>query len=226
MKKSSLKREPLTDDELWFLTADQFLRLKLTDAEKIRLREINKQREIERSERSARIEIEETEILADLKEVGWDLKSVWSLSKTSSSYSKAIPILLKHLLLPYLDVVKEGIARALAAPEPEVQKAWPLLVDEYRKAPMGWGIKAPGDTREYQLSAKDGLASALSAAVTDKTLPELIALAKDRTLGDSRILLLSALKKRRGKNALVQQAIAELVNDSELQKEIASWKKR
>ncbi len=90
---------------------------------------------------------------------------------------------------------------------------------------MGWGIKVPGDTKEYRLGAKDGLACALSVAVTDETLPELIALAKDRTQGESRVLLLSALKKRRNKNPLAKQAIEQLASDPDLEKEIASWRK-
>ncbi|CBJ41556.1 conserved protein of unknown function [Ralstonia solanacearum CFBP2957] len=66
----------------------------------------------------------------------------------------------------------------------------------------------------------------MSVAVTDETLPELIALAKDRTQGESRVLLLSALKKRRNKNPLAKQAIEELASDPDLEKEIASWRKR
>lgn len=101
-----------------------------------------------------------------------------------------------------------------------------MLVEEYRKAPIGWGIKGPGDTKEFRLGAKDGLACALSVAVTDETLEELIAIAKDPKQGKSRVLLLSALKKRRDKNPLAKQAIAELANDPDLKDEIASWRKR
>jgi len=140
-------------------------------------------------------------------------------------YGVAIPVLLKHLQMPYSDVVKEGIARSLAVVEPEVQKAWPILVDEYRRTPMGWGIKGPGDTTEFRLGAKDGLAFALSVVVTEETLPELIALAKDRAQGESRVLLLSVLKRRRNTDPLAKQAIAELASDPELAKEIASWRK-
>jgi hypothetical protein len=61
--------------------------------------------------------------------------------------------------------------------------------------------------------------------VTEDTLPELIALAQDRFLGDSRVLLLSALKKRRNKHPLVKQALVELASDPDLAKEIASWRK-
>lgn len=182
--------------------------------------------EQERSERAARIRVEEEPILAELRGIGWDVQSVWDLVNTNTPYPEAISILLKHLLLPYSDVVKDGMARALAVPEPEVQAAWQLLIEEYRKALTGWGIKAPGDTTEYRLGAKDGLACALAASVTDGTLPELVALAKDRTQGESRVLLLSALKKRRNKSPLATQAIDELASDPELQKEIASWGKR
>lgn len=182
--------------------------------------------EKERNERSARLRIEEEPILTELRGVGWDVQSVWDLVNTATAYPEAVSVLLKHLPLPYSDVVKDGIARSLAVPEPEVQKAWPLLVEEYRKALMGKGIIASGDTREYRLGAKDGLACALAASVTDERLPELIALAKDRSLGESRILLLSALKKRRNKSPLAKQVIAELANDPDLTKEIASWGKR
>lgn len=225
-KQSPLERTPLTTEELERLTADDFVRLKLTDGEKSRLREINKARQQERAERSARLRVEEEPISVDLRAIGWNVESVWDLVNTSTRYSEAIPILLKHLLIPYSDRTREGIARSLAVPEPEVIKAWPMLVEEYRKAPMGQGVIAPGDTKEYRLGAKDGLACALSVAVTDETLPELFALAKDRTQGESRVLLLSALKKRRNKNPLAKQVIAELANDPDLQKEIASWGKR
>ncbi len=154
------------------------------------------------------------------------VESVWDCVNTSTPCPEAIPILLKHLLLPYSDVVREGIARALAVPEPEVQQAWPLLLEEFRKAPTGWGIKAPGDTTHYSLGAKHGLACALAASVTDARLPELVALVKDPTQGESRVLLLSALRKRQNKNALARQTIDALASDPLLQKEIASWGKR
>ena len=56
----------------------------------------------------------EAPLLADLANSGLHVQSVWDLVNTSSSYEAAIPILLHHLLEPYPDKVKEGIARALA----------------------------------------------------------------------------------------------------------------
>jgi hypothetical protein len=223
-KTASPARAPLTTEELERVTADDLRRMKLSDDEISRLREINKAREQERIERSGRLAIEQQPLLADLRRVGWDVKSVWDLVNTSTNYAEAIPVLLKHLLLPYSDLTREGIARALAVPEPEVRKAWPMLVEEYRKAPMGWGIKAPGDTKEYRLGAKDGLACALAVAATDATLEELIGIIKDPVHGSNRVLLLSALRK--SKNPLAKKTLEELASDPAFAKEIASWRKR
>ena len=220
---STSPRAPLTTEELECLKANDLGRIKLTDEEKARLRDINKARQQERSERAKRLRIEEEPILAELRAVGWKIESVWDLVNTPMRYTEAIPILLRHLSLPYSDRIREGIARSLAVSEPEVYKAWSTLVEEYRKAPTGWGFIALGDAKEYRLGAKDALACALSVAVTDETLPELIALAKDHTQGESRVLLLPALKKRKNKSSVVAQTIDELIGDPELKKEIASW---
>jgi hypothetical protein len=209
-----LTRAPLTTEELEKLTAYDFRRLKLTDDEKSRLRAINDGRELQREERSARLRVEEQPILADLKEVGLEVRSVWDLVNTSAPYPEAIPILLKHLTRGYSDKIREGIARALAVPD--AIYAWSLLVEEYRSTPAGVedGI---------ELGAKDGLAVALSAVATDKVIEQLAALAKDVSNGDSRLLLLSALRK--SKTDVAIKALEELANDPALEKEIKSWKK-
>jgi hypothetical protein len=220
-KRPSIARTPLTTEELERLTSDDFVRLKLTDDEKSRLRAINKAREQERNERSARLRLEEEPILADLRSVGWNVESVWDLVNTSTKYPEAVPILLKHLLLPYSDRTRAGIARALAVPD--AKDAWPTLVAEYRKAPTGTGIIASGETKEFNLGAKDGLACAVAASATASMIEELIVLAKDRSLGSSRLLLLRKL--RRSKNPSAKKALDELASDPDLTKEIASWKR-
>jgi len=156
---------------------------------------------------SARLGLEEIPILADLREVGWDVESVWDLAHSSRRYPEAIPVLLTHLLRPYSGLFRDGIARA----------------EEYKKAPMGIGIAAPGETTKRKLSAKYGLASTLAVAATAETLEELINLAKDRSHGSSRLLLLPALKRRHNKNPRATQAVQQLINDPVLKKEIASW---
>jgi hypothetical protein len=213
--KTSTQRAPLSRDELGRLSAEM---------EFSTLRQIHQELAIERAERSARLSAEEAPLAEDLRAVGLSASSAWDLVNSKEPYSQAVPVLLKHLQRPYSDRIREGIARALAIPQAEVQENWTLLVAEYCRASFGRGGVAIGDTKEYRLGAKDGLAVALSAAATDDRLPELIALAEDPIHGESRILLLSALKKRRKKNRLVQEAIPRLSRDPELSKELASWK--
>jgi len=219
-------RLPLTDRQLDVLRPSDLKQRRLTNEEMARLKKINEARRQEQAQRFARLRAEQAVLLADLRKAGCNIESIWDLVNTSERYPEAIPILLRHLRLPYSDRTLEGIARSLAVPEVAVSNAWPDLVEAYRKAPMGKGPIAPGETREYELGAKDGLACALAASVTDDRLTDLIALANDRSLGDSRLLLLSALRKRRRKNKQAEQAIAELASDPALGKEIASWGKR
>jgi hypothetical protein len=80
--------------------------------------------------RAVRLKAEEAPLLKDLKVAGWSVvESVWDLVNTSKPYPTAIPILLSHLKKPYSDRIREGIARALAAPD--AAGAWPMLRDEY-----------------------------------------------------------------------------------------------
>lgn len=224
MNKNSRTRTALTDDELEELTVDDSIRMKLTDDEVGRLKAINVRRMQERAFREVRLKEEQRVIIEELRKVGVVADSVWSLVNDPGPYPQAIPILLRHLKLPYSDATRDGIARCLAVPEPTVRAAWPMLVEEYKKAPIGKGFIAPGETKQYVLGAKEGLALAVRAAVSDQTLPEFISLIKDRSNGESRVLLLKVLRKRRKKDPAIAQLLKELVEDPDLKKEITSWK--
>jgi hypothetical protein len=54
-------------------------------------------------------------------------------------------------------------------------------------------------------------------------MDELVALAKDRAQGDSRLLLLRGLRK--SKSQIARRALEELASDPALSKEIASWQR-
>lgn len=209
-------RQPLTDEELKNLVARDFIRLKLTDDEKSRLRRISELRNQWIDERSKNLRIEEEPLLADLRAIGWDqgLDSVWDLVNTAEPYPEAIPILLRHLTRPYSDRIKEGIARALAVPD--AVNAWPILVAEYKKAEEG---QENGVMRGY----KDGLAVALTAIATDAVLGEVISLIKDTSNGSTRIFFLGPLCE--SKNPLARQTIEELKDDPDLKKEITFMKR-
>lgn len=224
-KKPKTPRAPYTDHELETL---DLVGVRLTDEETIRMRQINLARQArwkqEHAERDERLKVEAAPLLADLRAVGFEADSHWDVNGKVEAHTEIIPVLLKHLVLPYSDAIKNGLSRALAIPHPAVRKAWPVLMKEYRNAPEGQGIIAAGDTEPRLLGAKEGLANTLVAAVTEKTLPELITLVQDRSLGESRVLLLRPLRRRRNKNPLVKQVLEELANDPELAKEIASWR--
>jgi hypothetical protein len=79
-----------------------------------------------------------------------------------------------------------------------------------------------GKENGVRLGAKSGLAVALAATATDTVMDELITLAKDRSHGSSRLLLLRGLRK--SKSTMAKRAIEDLASDPELAKEIASWR--
>ncbi len=222
--RKQLAREQLTREQIENLSITDFAKIKLSNEEIRIAREIADERENERLDRVRRLSVELEPLLNELRAVGLNLSNVGELIMRREPYPQAIPILLRHLTMPYSDAIIETIARSLAVREPEVRKAWPLLVARFRAAPTGRGLKAKGDKREYELGAKDGLACTLAVAVTNETLEELIELLKDSSQGDSRILLLSALKK--SKDPRAKAAIDLLANDPVLAKEIASWRKR
>ena len=155
---------------------------------------------------SARLNEEAAPLLKDLEAAGFRVASVWDLVNTSNPYPAAIPILLAHLPRPYADRTRDGIARALAVPA--AAHAWPTLLAQYRAA-------------KNDSEVKSGLAAALAATATNNNIEELIGVVRDSSNGSSRVLLLSRLRNSSSKAAT--RALAELRNDPDLRKEIASW---
>lgn len=189
------------------ITADELLRKLEDDPEFVRRRV---EQESVLAEQIARSKADQAPLLTDLAASGVKAESVWDLVNTTTHYNQALLVLLDHLPRPYSDSVREGIARALAVPATR-NLGWSLLMDEFRKT-------NPADKR-----VKDGLAVALAGASNDSVLADLIDLAKDRSHGSSRVLLLSGI--RRSMRPEAKQAIAELVKDPQLAKEIKSWPK-
>lgn len=72
------------------------------------------EREKALAQREAELSLVEAPLIADLASVGVNVHSVYDLVNTASPYGHAIPVLLDHLRRQYPDVIREGIARALA----------------------------------------------------------------------------------------------------------------
>jgi|HubBroStandDraft_5_1064220.scaffolds.fasta_scaffold109496_3 hypothetical protein len=161
-----------------------------------------RQQEDERLRREAEFTVAEAPLVADLAATGLAVGSVWDLVNTAKPYPEAIPVLLKHLPRPYPDRIREGIARALAVSD--ARHAWPTLADAFRVEPRS--------------GTKDGLACALAAIAGDDVLDELIGLLRDSSQGESRVLLVRAL--RRSKEPRAQRALMELGADPVLAKEV------
>jgi hypothetical protein len=146
--------------------------------------------EAERQVRVQELGRAERPIVADLRNAGIEVDSVWDLVNTSVPYPAALPVLLKHLQLGgYPDRVMESMGRALAV-EPAVF-AWDALRDLF--------LKAQGRGEE------EGLAVALAASATSEHLEALIDLLNEDSRSDNRIHFLRPIKRvggRRGREVL------------------------
>jgi hypothetical protein len=165
-------------------------------------------------EEDLRLGVAERPIIEDLRSVGVEVESVWDLVNSPNNYNQAIPVLLRHLELPYPVKIRGGIARSLG-----IRGAtflWPRLLELYRKEPIP--LETPG------MGAKDGLAVALSAIATTENIPDIIELLRDRRHGSSRVLLLVPLRRRRKKDPAIAAVLKELSTDPQFQKEISAWK--
>lgn len=171
--------------------------------------------EKERAEREAAFASEEAPLIAELNSLGVNVSRVSDLINKPMVYTAAIPKLVHHLSLNYSDAVRDMIARALGVKE--ARRYWSTIVSEYRRTPLKNPDGSPNRT-------KDGLAAAIAIICTPETLEQLIELVEDKTLGESRILLLRVLRK--SKNPRAKNVLEKLEFDSELATEIGSWSKK
>jgi hypothetical protein len=146
----------------------------------------------------------ERPILAELRQIGIDVESVWDLVNRAFDYDEAIPLLIDHLRSgAYPDRVLEGLGRALAVPG--VASRWGELKELYRSA-TGVG-------------ASEGLAVALSAFPPRERYHDLVELVRSEELGESRGLLLESIARLGGEQGLT--LLRDLVDHPQLGTEAA-----
>lgn len=132
-------------------------------------------------------------LLEDLSAAGVETADVWYLDPKAPGYDRAIPFLIKHLQDDtYPDSLRGGIARALATPL--VTPHWRQLVEYYPKL-------APGS------QTREGLAVALSDAVTKEQLPDVVGILHDPQWAADRGFVLRTLTRLRASDrwALVEE---------------------
>jgi hypothetical protein len=185
------------------VTAAEALRQLEADAEWCARRDA---KEADRAERAQQFRQEEVELLHDLQAVGNEVGSVWDLVDTPTPYPKALPVLLNHLLRPYSDRTREGIARALA-----VRDARPIAWDT---------VVSLIQSRSLPKEVADGVMVAISAMARPADLSVLIGMLADKSIGVSRIFLVRNLMRSRQPEA--RRALMNSHADPDLQKEIAA----
>ena len=163
-------------------------------------------KEAERAERTRQLRLEQMELLRDLHATGNEVGSVWDLVNTAKPYPKAFPVLLDHLLRPYSDRTREGIARALAVKDAR-PIAWEVMFGLIR-------------SRSLPKEVADAVMVAISSMARPADLSTLIETLADKSLGSSRIFLVRNLMQSKRPEA--RQALMHNRADPDLQKEIAA----
>jgi hypothetical protein len=154
--------------------------------------------EVERAAAAAANRQAERPVLDDLHQAGLTLNTVWDLYKFPELRSKAVPVLLRHLVLDYPDRVVQGIGQGLA--DKSARPWWAELKAMY--------LKPQRDP------VRDRLAGALAECAKREHYDDLLAFVRDPDLGESRIYFLRPINRignriSPGQGRLVIQGLAQ-----------------
>jgi hypothetical protein len=124
---------------------------------------------------------DEMELVAELNEAGFLVKSVWDFVNSSNYYLEALPILMKHLKIKHHPRILDGIARSLAVKEFKPNdELWDILVDLYLISPCDSDIDVPEER-----GAQMGIAAALRQLSTKARVESLKMIIETRPEGDA-----------------------------------------
>jgi hypothetical protein len=152
----------------------------------------------------ATLKDEQRHLISDLQSVGVLVNTVWDLVNTSKQYPSAIPILAKHLGMPYSRRTKEGIARALTV-EYGGSESFGALVEEFKKQ---------NDSSETSLKWVIGNAIATIATSVNENI--IIDLVGDESNGKARAMMVSTLPKVVRDNERLHHLLNHLANDGDV----------
>jgi HEAT repeat protein len=139
-------------------------------------------------------------VMADLAKVGFAVENVSELYQKRMHYEGAVPVLMKWLPMVSHPGVKESIVRALSVPF--AKAAAPLLIEEYRRTDSG------------QAALKWAVGNALDAVADDAVLEDMIELARDRSAGKAREMVVAGLGNMSDRRVL--DVLVELLGDEEV----------
>jgi hypothetical protein len=150
----------------------------------------------------------EAPILSELNLLGLNLNRIHELDKVQCPSKEAFMVVLKHLQLPYPDIIRWGIARLFE--RKEAKALWKEIKDLFEL--------------EKETKAKDGMAAALSKMADATHFDDMQSLIVNRKNGPTRIYFTNYFS--RSKNLLALPILIELQNDPELEKEVRHILKR
>jgi hypothetical protein len=142
-----------------------------------------KLREAQTIQKTQALQDEQGQLLTQLGTVGIFVESVWDLVNSKRDYSAAIPILARHLPLPYSKGIKEGVVRALT-----LERAGPMVLHELIRE----FLKQNDDS---ETSLKWILGNAIATVATSADSPALIDLATNPSHGRARDMIVLALPR-------------------------------
>ncbi|MCZ7585716.1 MAG: HEAT repeat domain-containing protein [Deltaproteobacteria bacterium] len=143
-------------------------------------------------------------LIRDLRDAGFNISSVENLYNGKLHYDSAIPILVTWLRRIINPIVKEDIVRALSVKWAEQTEAPKLLVSEFEKNEdstgegLGWTI-----------------GNALEVLANDEIAEDMVRLARDRSHGAAREMIVMGLGKLKNNRSVVDTLIA-LLDDEEV----------
>lgn len=157
----------------------------------------------QRQEQSRR---EQAKLLVELKDVGFQVESVWDFVNTADKYPAAIPVLLRHLMVPYSKRTKEGVVRALTVKYagPEVLRE---LIRQFRE-----------QTDDSENSLKWVLGNAISEVATPADAETMIALATDPVHGEARDMITQRLPRVIKDKVRLREVLQRLAGDKQMER--------
>lgn len=144
----------------------------------------------------------ETEILNELKDIGYNVKNIHQLILLKEADKKVVPILLKYLLLISREQEKECLVRFLAVKN--FTEAFPLLIKEFYEA----------KTRDYKLA----LSNTLSIIYDKRFLETLLKIVSNKDYGEVRIPIILGLYQYSDNKVL--ETLEKLLDDTQIEKQV------
>jgi len=141
--------------------------------------------------------------------------------KWPSDNGHTLDAVINHLDIDYSDTAKCQILFCIRGVRTLLPRQWSRLAEIFRRTDDGNArvIVAEG---EFPPMSKTLLANLLTSHFERRHLSELFGLIKDRSQGETRMILLQPLRRRRG-NPEIESFLKKMADDPQLATELGAW---